>query len=136
MMRMLPAGIGLLIACAGCVSSQDITLDSAASKIKVVRESDKPLRCKTLADVHGSGRAATDSKARDNAQNDLRNAAVKYKGANYVVIEADRGGAVGTTSTRESFLNGKVLACKEDETAGDPSSSQNPPAAPATSATP
>ncbi len=119
-MRTLAAVTGLwLIACVGCVTSSNVSLDTTAAKIKVVRESDKPLRCKNLADVHGVGRGSTETKARENAQNDIRNAAAKYKGANYVLVDADRGGAVGTTDTREAFLNGKAMNCKEDESAGD-----------------
>ena len=98
----------------GCVHENFVELGQAAAKVKAVRESDKPLRCKVLGEVHGVSRAQSEDKARQGAENDLRNQASQFVKANYVLIEIDRPKPIGTTTYREVFLGGKALACDDN----------------------
>lgn len=121
MRNLLAAGAGLFLACAACVTAcvnaQSVALDPVAAKIKLVHEYDKPLRCKAVADVHAEARGGSNETAKENAGNAIRNAAAKYKRINYVEVDKETLGQVGTTDTRTAFFSGKALICTEDETA-------------------
>jgi hypothetical protein len=96
----------------GCVTEDIVEAKPGAAKIKVVRESDKPLKCTTLADVHGVSRSRSEEKARAGAENDIKNRASAFK-ANYVLVDVDRVKPIGTSPYREIFLGGKALACED-----------------------
>ena len=97
----------------GCVEQNIVEIKPQAAAIKVVKEDDKPFRCDVLGDVHGTSRADDKDKARQGAENDIKNQASAFKGANYVLVEIDRNKHIGTTSVNEAFLGGKALKCKE-----------------------
>ena len=107
------AGLALAILCAACVTENYVTLRPDAGKVKAVRETNRPLRCTTIGEVHGISRSQDEARAREGAQNDIRNEAARFKGANFVLIEIDRVKPVGTSPYREIFLGGKALKCEE-----------------------
>jgi len=96
----------------GCVTEDIVDPGPGAGKVTLVKESEMPLRCKTLGDVHGVSRAQSEAKARRGAENDIKNRAVALK-ANYVLVDIDRVKPVGTSPYREIFLGGKALACED-----------------------
>jgi len=97
----------------GCVQENMVDIKPQAAAIKVVKEDDKPFRCDVLADVHGTSRSDDKDKARQGAENDIKNQASMLKGANYVLVEIDRNKHIGTTQVNEAFLAGKALKCKD-----------------------
>src|SRR5579859_2218784 len=97
----------------GCVRENVVEVKPAAANVKLVREDDKPFHCKVLGDVHGTSRSPEREKARKGAEADLKNHAAALK-ANYVVIDRENAGNVGTTSTSDAFLSGKALKCEEE----------------------
>jgi hypothetical protein len=104
----------VLAASFGCVSESVVEVKPAAAGIKVVKEDEKPFRCKVLGDVNGKSRSGDREKARKGAENDMRNHALALK-ANYVVIERENAGNVGTTKTSDAFISGKALKCEEEK---------------------
>jgi len=98
----------------GCVRENIVEVKPEASAIKVVREDDKPFRCKVLGDVHGTSRSPDRDKARKGAEADMKNHAAALK-ANYVVIARENAGNVGSTATSEAFIAGKALKCEEEK---------------------
>jgi hypothetical protein len=94
----------------GCVFGSVTELDPEAENVKVVRESTKPLHCKTLGNISGTSRAEQEKAARAGAENDFRNQAAKLQ-ANFALIEAERARQVGTSHYREVFVGGKALQC-------------------------
>jgi len=103
----------LAVLCSACVTENYVVLRPEGGKIRAVRETDKPLKCTTLGDVHGTSRSQDEAKAREGAQNNIRNEAARYKGANFVLIEIDRVKPMGTSPYREIFMAGKALKCEE-----------------------
>ena len=98
----------------GCVSESVVEVKPAAAAIKVVKEDEKPFRCKVLGDVQGKSRSGDREKARKGAEADLKNRALALK-ANYVVIERENAGNVGTTSPSDAYIYGKALKCEEEK---------------------
>jgi hypothetical protein len=97
----------------GCVEQNIVEIKPQAAAIKAVKEDEKPFRCDVLGDVHGTSRSDDKDKARQGAENDIKNQAATFKGANYVLVEIDRTKHIGTTSVNEAFLGGKALKCKD-----------------------
>jgi hypothetical protein len=98
----------------GCVTDHVVDVRPAAAAIKLVREDDKPFRCKVVGDVHGTSRSSDREKARKGAEADLKNHAASLK-ANYVVVQIDRAGFVGSTAVSDAFMSGKALKCEEEK---------------------
>ena len=103
----------VLVALPGCFDNV-VALEPKAQSIKVVRETDKPLRCDVLGKISGSSRSTKKDEARTGAENDFRNQAAKFK-ANFALIEAERSGPVGTSSQQDVFIGGKALRCQTEE---------------------
>ena len=101
------------IALPGCFANV-ATLQPQAEAVKVVHESDKPLRCDVLGKITGESRSDDEKKARQGAENDFRNQAAALK-ANFAFIEAERSGPVGTSSQHDVFIGGKALHCQTEE---------------------
>lgn len=89
-------------------------LEPKAKAVKVVRETDRPLRCDTLGKITGTSRSSDLEEAKTGAENDLRNQAAKLD-ANFALVEAQRHGPVGTSSQHDYFLGGKALRCQTEE---------------------
>jgi len=98
----------------GCLFGSVKDLDPEARNVKVVRESTKPLHCKSLGNISGKSSSEDEKAARAGAENDLRNNAARLN-ANFALIEAERSNRVGTSSVREVFLGGEALECKTPE---------------------
>ena len=98
----------------GCVRESIVEVKPAAANIKLVREDDKPFHCKVLGDVHGTSRSPDREKARKGAEADMKNHAAALK-ANYVVVDRENTGNVGTTTTSDAFMSGKALKCEEEK---------------------
>jgi uncharacterized protein YbjQ (UPF0145 family) len=97
-----------------CVSENVVEVKPQAAAIKLVREDEKPFRCKVLGDVHGTSRSSDRDKARKGAEADMKNHAAALK-ANYVVVERENAGNVGSTATSDAFMSGKALKCEEEK---------------------
>jgi hypothetical protein len=97
----------------GCLSDV-VALKPNAANIKVVHETDKPLRCEVLGKINGMSRSSDAKEGRNGAENDFRNHAAELK-ANFALIEAERSGQVGTSSQKDYFLGGKALQCQTEE---------------------
>jgi len=97
----------------GCFANV-VALEPKAEGIKVVHESDKPLRCDVLGKITGQSRSDNEKEARQGAENDFRNQAAGLK-ANFAFIEAERSGPVGTSSQHDVFIGGKALHCQTEE---------------------
>ena len=97
----------------GCFNNVAV-LEPKAESIKVVHESDKPLRCDVLGKISGTSRSDDQKEARTGAENDFRNHAAELK-ANFAFIEAERSGPVGTSSQHDVFIGGKALRCQTEE---------------------
>jgi hypothetical protein len=97
----------------GCFNNVAV-LEPNAQSIKVVRETDKPLRCDVLGKISGTSRSDDQKEARTGAENDFRNHAAELK-ANFAFIEAERSGPVGTSSQHDVFIGGKALRCQTEE---------------------
>ena len=106
------AVLGLSCALVGCVSEQLVEARPEAGKVTIVKDVDRPLRCKTLGDIHGRSRSEDEAKARVGAQNDLKNQAAAMK-ANYALVEIDRAGNVGKSTYKEVYMAGKALKCED-----------------------
>jgi hypothetical protein len=91
-----------------------VSLKPNAANVKVVHETDKPLRCEVLGKINGQSRSADEKEGHTGAENDFRNHAAELK-ANFALIEADRAGAVGTSSQKDYFIGGKALQCQTEE---------------------
>ena len=104
----------LLVALFGCVSENVVEVRPAGAAVKLVSEDEKPFRCKVLGDVHGTSRSSDREKARKGAEADLKNRAADLK-ANYVVVERQNTGNVGSTANSDAFMSGKALRCDEKE---------------------
>jgi Domain of unknown function (DUF4156) len=96
----------------GCLANV-VTLEPKAEGIKVVHDSDKPLRCDVLGKISGTSRSDDEKAARTGAENDFRNHAAELK-ANFAFIEAERSGPVGTSSQHDVFIGGKALRCQTE----------------------
>ncbi len=103
----------------GCVLRNVVALEPQGKKIKLVHEADKPLDCDVLADVNGTSRSEDEKKAIKGAENDIRNHAAEYQGANFVVVETQRTRHAGTGPYMEAFLAGKSLKCITPEMAAE-----------------
>ena len=101
------------IALTGCFANV-VALEPKAKSVKVVHESDKPLRCDVLGKITGQSRSGDVKEARQGAENDFRNQAAELK-ANFAFIEAERSGPVGTSSQHDVFIGGKALRCQTEE---------------------
>lgn len=104
---------GVLVLLPGCFANV-VALEPKAEGVKVVHESDKPLRCEVLGKISGTSRSDDVKEARRGAENDFRNHAAELK-ANFAFIEAERGGPVGTSSQHDVFIGGKALRCQTEE---------------------
>jgi hypothetical protein len=111
-MRNTLALVILAGALAACVTENLVEAGPGTGKIKLVKESERPIRCQTIADVHGTSRSQSEAKARVGAENDIKNRAAALK-ANYVLVDVDRVKPIGTSPYREIFLGGKALACED-----------------------
>lgn len=100
----------LLTGCFGTVAK----LQPAAKSVTVVRETDKPLHCEVLGKISGTSRSTDAKEARQGAENDFRNKAAELKG-NFALIEAERGGQVGTGAEHDAYLGGRALFCQTEE---------------------
>ena len=109
-----PALFVVSIVLPGCLANV-VALEPKAESVKVVHESDKPLRCDVLGKINGQSRSDDEKEARQGAENDLRNHAAELK-ANFAFIEAERSGPVGTSSQHDVFIGGKALRCQTEET--------------------
>jgi translation initiation factor 4G len=98
----------------GCLFGSVKDLDPEAKNVKVVRESTKPLHCKSLGDISGKSSSDDEKAARTGAENDFRNNAARLN-ANFALIEAERSNRAGTSSVREVFIGGQALECKTPE---------------------
>lgn len=98
----------------GCLFGSVKELDPEAQNVKVVRESTKPLHCKSLGDISGRSSSDDEKAARTGAENDFRNQAARLN-ANFALIEAERSNRAGTSSVREVFIGGQALECKTAE---------------------
>ncbi len=103
--------VGLLVL-PGCLANV-VALEPKAEGIKVVRETDKPLRCDVLGKINGTSRSGNQKEARTGAENDFRNHAAELK-ANFAFIEAERSGPVGTSGQHDVFIGGKALRCQTE----------------------
>jgi hypothetical protein len=99
-----------LPACLGNV----VPLQPQAQHVTIVHETDKPLHCEVLGKISGTSRSSDEKEARTGAENDFRNQAADLK-ANFALIEAQRGGQVGTGSLHDSYIGGKALLCETEE---------------------
>ncbi len=117
--------LALSCALAGCVTESIVAAKPGASKVTMVTEVDKPFRCKTLADIHGTSRSSDEAKAKAGAQNDFKNRAAAVR-ANYALVEAENSGNVGTSTIREVFIRGKALRCQEPEKEAPEGAPQQP----------
>jgi hypothetical protein len=97
----------------GCLPDV-VALKPNAANVKVVHETDKPLRCEVLGKIQGMSRSSDQKEGHDGAENDFRNHAAELK-ANFALIEADRSGQVGTSSQKDYFIGGKALQCQTEE---------------------
>jgi Domain of unknown function (DUF4156) len=95
-----------------CVYESIVEVKPEGAAVKLVREDEKPFHCKVLGDVRGTSRSNDREKARKGAEADMKNRAAALK-ANYVVVEKENAGAVGSTSTSDAFMAGKALRCEE-----------------------
>jgi len=102
-----------LVVLPGCLDNVAV-LEPKAESVKVVRETDKPLRCDVLGKISGTSRSDDEKAARKGAENDFRNHAAELK-ANFAFIEAERSGPVGTSSQHDVFIGGKALRCLTEE---------------------
>jgi hypothetical protein len=100
----------LLPGCFGTVA----TLQPNAKSVTVVHETDKPLHCEVLGKISGTSRSTDQKEARQGAENDFRNKAAALKG-NFALIEAERGGQVGTGAEHDAYLGGRALFCQTEE---------------------
>ena len=98
----------------GCLSNV-VTLKPEAKNITIVHETDKPLRCDVLGKISGMSRSTDGKEAMTGAENDFRNQASEFEGANFAFVETERNNRVGTSDQRDAFLGGKALRCMTDE---------------------
>lgn len=110
MKRTLIIALALLPGCFGTVAK----LQPNAKNVQVVHETDKPLHCEVLGKISGTSRSTDEKEARQGAENDFRNKAADLKG-NFALIEAQRGGQVGTGAEHDSYLGGRALLCQTEE---------------------
>src|SRR5450432_3717390 len=96
----------------GCFNNT-VALEPEAAGVTIVRESERPLRCKFLGKINGTSRSSDEKSARAGAENDFRNQAASLKG-NFALLEAERGGRVGTSSEQDFFIGGKALLCETE----------------------
>jgi hypothetical protein len=93
--------------------SNNVALEPKAQGVTIVHETDRPLHCKVLDKISGTSRSSDEPSARRGAENDFRNHAAELD-ANFALVEAERGGPVGTGSLRDYFLGGKALLCQTE----------------------
>ena len=98
----------------GCLSNV-VALTPEAKNVSIVHETDKPLRCDILGKISGTSRSTDGKEAQTGAENDFRNQAAQYDGANYALVETERNNRVGTSDQRDVFLGGKALKCMTEE---------------------
>jgi hypothetical protein len=98
----------------GCLSNV-VTLKPEAKSITIVNETTKPLRCDVLGKISGMSRSTDGKEAQTGAENDFRNQASEFEGANFAFVETERNNRVGTSDQRDVFLGGKALRCMTDE---------------------
>jgi hypothetical protein len=110
MIRALPLTL-LAFSLQGCLVNSVSKLDSKATNVQLVPETEKPGECKFLGKITGTSHADDEKLAKEGAENDFRNRAAKLNG-NFAVVENSRGGRVGTTNQREVVINGKAYYCK------------------------
>jgi Domain of unknown function (DUF4156) len=96
-----------------CLSSV-ATLEPRAQNVKLVHETDRPLRCEVLGKINGVSESSDEKEARTGAENDFRNSAAALK-ANFAFVETERSSQLGTGSQRRVFLEGKALGCQTEE---------------------
>lgn len=94
--------------------SNNVALEPRAESVRIVREMDRPLHCKVLGKIHGTSRSSDKKAAQTGAENHFRNQAAELKG-NFALVEAERGGPVGTSSQQDIFIQGKALLCQTEE---------------------
>jgi hypothetical protein len=103
----------VLTLASGCFSNVT-PLQPKASRVTIVRETERPLHCEVKGKITGTSRSSDEKEARTGAENDLRNQAAELK-ANFALVEADRSNRVGTGSNHDVFLGGKALLCQTEE---------------------
>ncbi len=96
----------------GCLSNV-VALEPKAQSVKLVHETDKPLRCEVKGKISGTSRSTDKKEAETGAENDFRNHAAELK-ANFAFAEAERSGPVGTSSQQDVFIGGKALLCETE----------------------
>lgn len=112
-MSMLRAPFLSFVLVTGCFSNV-VALQPSAERVKIVRETERPLHCQVQGKISGTSRSSDEKEARTGAENDLRNQAAELK-ANFALVEADRQNRVGTGSNHDVFLGGKALLCQTEE---------------------
>jgi hypothetical protein len=95
--------------------SNVVALTPEAKNVTIVHETDKPLRCDVLGKITGTSRSTDGKAAQTGAENDFRNQAAQYEGANFALVETERNNRVGTSDQRDVFLGGKALRCMTEE---------------------
>ncbi|HKY39678.1 MAG TPA: DUF4156 domain-containing protein [Polyangiaceae bacterium] len=98
----------------GCLSNV-VTLKPEAKNVTIVSETTKPIRCEVLGRISGMSRSNDGKEAQTGAENDFRNQASEFEGANYALVETERNNRVGTSDQRDVFLGGKAMRCMTDE---------------------
>ncbi len=96
----------------GCFSNV-VALEPKAESVKIVHETDKPLRCDVKGKISGTSRSSDKKEAETGAANDFRNHAAELK-ANFAFVEAQRSGPVGTSNQQDVFIGGKALLCQTE----------------------
>jgi Domain of unknown function (DUF4156) len=106
--------LSVLSACffPGCFPNV-VALEPKAEGVKIVHETDKPLRCEVQGKISGTSRSADEKEGRTGAENDFRNHAAALK-ANFAFVEHERNGPVGTSSQKDYYLGGKALICQTE----------------------
>jgi hypothetical protein len=97
----------------GCLSN--VALKPEAKDVTIVNETTKPLRCEVLGKISGMSRSNDGKEAQTGAENDFRNQASEFEGANYAFVETERNNRVGTSDQRDVFLGGKAMRCMTEE---------------------
>ncbi len=96
----------------GCFANV-VALEPKAESVKIVHETDKPLRCAVKGKISGTSRSTDKKEAETGAANDFRNHAAELK-ANFAFVEAQRSGPVGTSNQQDVFIGGKALLCETE----------------------
>gem|GEM_PF-2337708 len=109
-MRILGAFLGVGLLAPACLFNSVAKLSDEGKPVQLVRETTAPVNCRVIEKITGSSKSDKEEEAFEGARNDFRNNAGRLK-ANYALVESERASNVGTTQTREVFIQGKALNC-------------------------